>query len=152
ASSAHEWAVRQLIAYSAGMLPEGDLLRLEEHLGTCPDCRSRLAPLKPAARIRAGHPPASLTPTWATGSPPLPGLERELVAAHLRECEDCRATLAFAGHAPELPPTPAEAAGGGAGASGKRARSSRAWWWGLGLLGGAAGVAAWLLAAHPTVL
>jgi len=151
ATNAHDWAVRQLVAYSVGMLPEDDLLRLEEHLATCPDCRSRLAPLKPAAGIGAGHLPASLIATWGASSALLEGLERELVEAHLRDCESCRATLTFAGFEPALSPAGA-ATTGVAGAAAKRARSSRAWMWALGLLGGAAGVSAWLLAAHPAAV
>ena len=149
--NAHEWALRQLLAYSAGMLPEDELLRLEEHLGTCPDCRSRLAPLKPAAGVGAGHLPASLIATWPRSSAQLEGLERELVEAHLADCEACRATITFAGHEPALSPA-ADAAARGAGGSAKAARSSRVWMWALGLLGAAAGVAAWLLAAHPAAL
>ena len=149
-SNGHDWAVRQLLAYSAGMLPEGELLQLEEHLRACPDCRSRLAPLKPAAGTSAGHLPSSLIATWSRSSTLLEGLERELVEAHLRECESCRATLAFAGHAPALAREHAPVARGGLQVV-RSVRVRRAWMWALGFSGAAAGVTAWLLAAHPTL-
>jgi anti-sigma factor RsiW len=149
-ANVHDWAVRRLLAYGAGLLPEDELLRLEEHLDGCPDCRARLAPLKPAAGTSAGHLPASLIATWPRSARLLEGLERELVAGHLDDCEECRATLTFAGHEPVLPSEaahePARRAVDG------RSRSSRAWLWALGLSGAAAGIIAWLLASHPAFL
>jgi putative zinc finger protein len=146
-TSAHDWAVRQLVAYSAGLLPEDELLRLEEHLQACPDCRSRLAPLKPAAGTSSGHLPASLIATWSRSSRLLEGLERELVESHLEECEECRATLRFAGHEPSLAAEPAPAR--------PAAPAPARWWtrhagfWALGLSGAAAGLLAWAIATAP---
>jgi hypothetical protein len=151
-ASAHDWAVRRLLAYSAGLLPEDELLRLEEHLHGCPECRSRLAPLKPAAGTSAGHLPASLIATWSRSSRLLEGLERELVGSHLDECEECRAALEFAGNEPLLADEPdAEPVHPAARGLGWF-RRHRVWVWALGLSGAAAGVAAWLFAAHPAFL
>src|SRR5262249_10282633 len=108
----HDWAARRLLAYSAAMLPEDELLALEEHLRSCPDCRARLAQLKPIAGADAGHLPASLIATWPRSSALLEGLERELVESHLKSCESCRAALAFAGHAPHLAREPVAVRGG----------------------------------------
>jgi hypothetical protein len=150
ATPAHEWAVRRLVAYSAGLLPEDELLRLEEHLQACPDCRTRLAPLKPAAGTSAGHLPSSLIATWSRSSRLLEGLERELVASHLDECEECRAALAFAGHEPSLAtePVPARRVERAPAASLTR----RIGFWAIGLSGAAAGILAWLLATNPDFL
>jgi hypothetical protein len=151
-ANAHDWALRRLLAYGAGLLAEDELLKLEEHLHGCPDCRSRLAPLKPVAGTGAGHLPASLIATWSRNAKHLEGLERELVEAHLDECEECRAALDFAGSDPAMPPADAGDAdrpptrrAGGAGAH-------RVWLWAIGLSGAAAGIAAWLFAAHPAWL
>ena len=149
-TSAHDWAVRQLVAYSAGLLPEDELLRLEEHLQACPECRTRLAPLKPAAGTSAGHLPASLIATWSRSSPLLEGLERELVESHLDECEECRAALRFAGHEPSLATGPAPVRRTARVPAGSPTR--RIGFWLLGLSGAAAGVLAWLIAVHPSFL
>jgi hypothetical protein len=154
-ASTHDWVIRQLLAYGTGMLPEDEMLKLEEHLQSCPDCRSRLAPLKPAAGTSAGHLPASLIATWPRSSRLLEGLERELVEAHLEDCEECRATLRFAGHEPVLAPQPGVVVGhvSARGAVHEpRTQARRAWMWALGLSGAAAGIMAWLLAGHPTSL
>ena len=142
----HEWAVRQLSAYSIGMLPEEQTLRLEEHLRDCGDCRARLAPLKRLSPADAGHLPASLIATWPRASRLLIGLERALVESHLRSCESCRATLAFAGHAAVLSPGPVSAPVRPA----PRPAPRRTWGWTLGL-SGAAAAAAWLLMVHPAL-
>jgi len=146
-ANGHEWAERRLLAYSAGMLPEEEFLALEEHLRSCTDCRARLAQLKPAAGADPGHLPASLIATWPRSSALLEGLERELVESHLRSCESCRATLAFAGHAPALAREPAAAPGGVR--TVRSVRFRRAWMWALGLSGAAAGVTVWLIGSHP---
>lgn len=151
-ANAHEWAVRRLLAYSAGLMAEDELLRLEEHLHGCPECRSRLAPLKPAPGAAAGHLPASLIATWPRSSRLLEGLERELVGSHLDECEECRAALEFAGSEPSLPPEPAADPERPATRGAGRSRTHHVWVWVLGLSGAAAGVAAWLLATHPAFL
>ena len=149
----HDWALRQLLAYSAGMLPERELETLEDHLRTCPDCRSRLAPLKPAAGTGPGHLPASLIATWWRSSRLLGGLERELVEAHLEWCESCRQALAFAGHEPVLAGGPdatvVPARRGARPARSMDEQARRVWLWALGLTGAAAALAAWLLAARP---
>jgi hypothetical protein len=151
-ASAHDWAVRQLLAYSAGLLPEAELTKLEEHLHGCPECRSRLAPLKPAAGTGAGHLPASLIATWSRSAPLLEGLERELVETHLEDCGECRDALSFAGVDAEIPPEPAPDAEGQGPRTLARSRTHRIWVWALALSGAAAGVAAWLFAAHPAWL
>ena len=145
-ANAHEWALRRLLAYGAGLLPEDELLKLEEHLHGCPDCRSRLSPLKPVAGTSALHLPASLIATWSRSAALLEGLERELVEAHLEECEECRAALDFAGSDPAMP-APDDASRPATRRAGVRAH--RAWLWAIGLSGAAAGIAAWLFAAHP---
>ena len=151
-ANAHDWAVRRLLAYGAGLLPEDELIRLEEHLHGCPDCRSRLAPLKPVAGTTAGHLPASLIATWSRSAVLLEGLERELVEAHLEDCEDCREALDFAGSDSALPAVPDEDASRPATRGAGWARTHRAWLWAIGLSGAAAGIAAWLFAAHPAWL
>ena len=150
-ANAHDWALRRLLAYGAGLLPEDELIQLEEHLHGCPDCRSRLLPLKPVAGTSAGHLPASLIATWARSAALLEGLERELVEAHLEDCEECRAALDFAGSDPAMPPPDvADASRPATRRAG--ARSHRVWFWAIGLSGAAAGIAAWLFAAHPAWL
>ena len=150
-ANAHDWALRRLLAYGAGLLPEDELLKLEEHLHGCPDCRSRLAPLKPAAGTSAGHLPASLIATWSRSAALLEGLERELVESHLEECEECRAALDFAGSDPAMPaPADQDASRPATRRAGTRAH--RIWFWAIGLSGAAAGIAAWLVAAHPAWL
>jgi len=154
-ANAHDWVIRQLLAYGTGMLPEEDMLKIEEHLQGCPDCRSRLAPLKPAAGTSPGHLPASLIASWPRSSRLLAGLERELVEAHLEDCDECRATLRFAGHEPVLAPQTGVVVGhvsarGAGPASGPQAR--RAWAWALALSGAAAGIMAWLLGGYRTSL
>lgn len=144
----HEWALPQLTAYSVGMLPEESTLRLEQHLAECDDCRARLAPLKSLSPAEPGHLPASLIATWPRAARLLAGLERDLVGSHLRGCELCRATLAFAGHEPVLPPlaepVPARAV--------LKPARNRAWGWALALSGVAAAAAAWLLVVRPMLL
>jgi len=105
----HDWAARRLLAYSVGLLPGDQMLDLEQHLRSCTECRARLASLRPPAGAEAGHLPASLVATWPRSSRLLAGLERELVARHLHDCESCRASLVFAGHDPAFaaPPAPA---------------------------------------------
>ena len=142
----HEWAVHQLTAYSIGMLPEEQTLRLEEHLSDCGDCRARLAPLKSGSAADAGHLPASLVATWPRATRLLSGLERSLVESHLRSCEACRATLAFAGHEPELSPESQRVPVRPAPSPARRG----AWGWALGLSGVAA-AAAWLLVVRPAL-
>lgn len=143
----HDWAVHQLTAYSTGMLPEAQTLRLEEHLLECGDCRARLAPFKAPAAADAGHLPASLIATWPRGSKLLSGIERSLVAQHLESCEACRATLAFAGHEPALSPE-----AGLVSARRVRFTSKRSTWaWALGLSGVATTAAAWLLVVRPVL-
>ena len=142
----HDWALDQLTAFSAGMLPEEQTLRLEEHLHDCEDCRSRLAPVR-ATSADLGHLPASLIATWPRTTRLLSGMERDLVESHLRSCDACRATLAFAGHEPVLSAKvvalPARAV---------RAPAKRnAWGWALGLSGLAATAAAWLLVVRPAM-
>jgi len=129
-------------------MPEDELLRLEEHLAGCPDCRARLAPLKAAAGAGAGHLPSSLIATWPRSSRLLEGLERELVEAHLEDCEECRAALAFAGHEPvSLLRTGSDLASGTRRAP---APSRRHFWaWASGLASAAAGLLAWAAATHP---
>jgi hypothetical protein len=148
-ASAHDWAVRQLLAYSAGLLPEAELLQLEEHLHGCPECRSRLAPLKPASGTGAGHLPASLIATWSRSAPQLGALERELVETHLAECGECRDALEFAGSEAVIPSESAADPGGG---PVSRPRTHRIWVWALALSGAAAGIAAWAFATHPAWL
>jgi len=150
-ANAHDWALRRLLAYGAGLLPEDELLKLEEHLHGCPDCRSRLSPLKPVAGTSALHLPASLIATWSRSAALLEGLERELVEAHLDECEECRAALDFAGSDPAMP---APAGDDASRPATRRAgeRTHRVWFWAIGLSGAAAGIAAWLVAAHPAWL
>ena len=142
----HDWALDQLTAYSAGMLLEEQTLRLEEHLHDCEDCRSRLAPVR-ATSADLGHLPASLIATWPRTTRLLSGMERDLVESHLRSCDACRATLAFAGHEPVLSAKvvalPARAV---------RAPAKRnTWGWALGLSGLAATAAAWLLVVRPAM-
>ena len=143
----HDWAVRQLTAYSIGMLPEEQTLRLEDHLGDCNDCRSRLASLKSLSPADVGHLPASLIATWPRATKLLSGAERGLVESHLRSCDGCRATLAFAGHEPELSSEPVAIP---VRAMREPARRN-AWGWALGL-SGAAAAAAWLLVVQPGLL
>jgi hypothetical protein len=142
----HDWAVDQLTAYSIGMLPEEQTLRLEEHLRECGDCRARLSPIKRESRADAGHFPASLIATWPRATRLLAGLERDLVESHLRSCDACRATLAFAGHDPVLASGPVTAPVVPA----PRPATRRAWGWALGLSGVAA-AAAWLLVVRPAL-
>jgi hypothetical protein len=143
----HDWAVQQLTAYSVGMLPEAHTLRLEEHLRACEDCRARLAPLRAGSAADVGHLPASLIATWPRASRLLSGMERGLVESHLRSCEACRRTLAFAGHEPVLSPEAVAAP-----ARTKRESTRRiAWSWALGLSGAAAAAAAWLLVVQPAL-
>ena len=143
----HDWAVRQLTAYSVGMLPEQQTLRLEEHLGDCSDCRARLASLKSLSPADVGHLPASLIATWPRATRLLSGIERGLVESHLRSCDGCRATLAFAGHEPVLSSEPVALP---ARAVREPARRS-AWGWALGL-SGAVAAAAWLLVVQPALV
>jgi hypothetical protein len=147
----HDWATRRLLAYSVGLMPEDELLRLEEHLAGCPECRARLAPLKAAAGAGAGHLPSSLIATWPRSSRLLEGLERELVEAHLEDCEECRAALAFAGTS-RWWRRPCR----GRGPSRRAVRVVRPlrrggtfWAWASGLPGAAAGLLAWAAATHP---
>ena len=142
----HDWAVRQLTAYSVGMLPEEQTLRLEEHLGDCNDCRARLASLKSLSPADVGHLPASLIATWPRATRLLSGVERGLVESHLRSCDGCRATLAFAGHEPVLSSEPVAIPVRAVREPARR----RAWGWALGL-SGAAAAAAWLLVVQPAL-
>jgi hypothetical protein len=147
----HDWATRRLLAYSVGLMPEDELLRLEEHLAGCPECRARLAPLKAAAGAGAGHLPSSLIATWPRSSRLLEGLERELVEAHLEDCEECRAALAFAGHQPVVAPALSRAGSESASGTSRAPAPSRRhfWAWASGLAGAAAGLLAWAAATHP---
>src|SRR5262245_4268537 len=148
-SGAHDRAQRQLLAYSAGLLPEAELLWLEEHLNGCPDCRSRLVPLKPVAGTSADHLPASLIATWHRSSALLEGLERELVEAHVEECAECREALAFTGQEAVLANVVASEPRRTTVKSLGETRTSRAWAWALAFAGAAAGITAWLLTAQP---
>jgi len=137
----HEWAARRLLGYGAGLLPESETLDVEQHLRSCTECRTRLAAIKPPAGSDPRHLPASLVATWPRSSKMLTGAERESVARHLHQCELCRASLEFVGHAPVFAPSPREVAR-------PRARLGRqwaAWAWALGLTGAIAGAAAWLV-------
>src|SRR5690242_16793653 len=96
----HAWALERLTAFSIGMLPEDDTLRLEEHLAGCDGCRARLAALRPVPGADAAHLPASLIATWERTARLLGESERGLIASHLEACAACRAALAFAGHEP----------------------------------------------------
>lgn len=145
AMHAHDWARARLRGFSIGILSEDETLALEEHLRDCVQCRASLASLRPVAAADVGHLPASLVATWPRAAHALAGIEREMVAAHLDRCAACRASLEFAGHAPELPDEPAARVV-------RTVRASRVrtvWVWALGLSGAAAGVVAWMLATQP---
>jgi len=139
----HDWAARRLLAYSVGLLPGDQMLDLEQHLRSCTECRARLASLRPTAGAEAGHLPASLVATWPRSSRLLAGLERELVARHLHDCESCRASLVFAGHDPVFAAPPAPAA------PRRAVRSWGAWIGALVVLGTLAAGAAWLASRRP---
>ena len=146
-SRSHEWVARRLLAYGAGLLPESETMDVEQHVRSCPECRTRLASARPTAGSDPRHLPASLVATWPRSSRRLAGAERDLVARHLHQCELCRASLEFAGHAPVLPvvrrPVPPRRA---------RAGFSRStWMWALGVTGAVAGAVAWLPAFAPAL-
>ena len=144
----HDWAGTRLIGYSTGMLPEDQMLRMEEHLRGCDDCRSRLAPLKALSAADAGHLPASMIATWPRSSKLLSGIERSLVQSHLRACGSCRATLEFAGHEPVLAAEPAPVRAKIVALPARR----RAWAWAFGFSAAAAAAAAFILIAQPALL
>ena len=145
----HDWALGRLMGYSTGMLPEDQMLRMEEHLRGCDDCRTRLEPLKALSAADAGHLPASMIATWSRSSKLLKGIERSLVESHLRACGSCRATLEFAGFEPVLAAESAPV----------RARAQivempvrrRAWAWAFGFSAAAAAAAAFILIAQPAL-
>lgn len=148
----HDWALERLSAFSIGMLPEDDTLRLEEHILTCDACRERLAAVRPSPGSDASHLPASLIATWARSTKVLGDAERRLIESHLEACDACRATLVFAGHEPVLPPQtltgPARVLRPALGSW------SRGWarGWALGLSTAAAAAAVWLLVVQPKLL
>lgn len=144
----HDWAVDRLVAYGAGTLPEEALLRIEQHLQACDECRALLAPLRASAAADLEHLPASWIATWPRASRALSGLERRLVETHLHACEACRATLAFAGHEPVLSPEATPSRGRPVREPSRR----RAWGIALGLSGAAAATAAWLLVVQPSLV
>src|SRR5262249_41826807 len=137
----HDWAVSRLVGYSTGMLPEDQLLRMEDHLRGCDDCRARLSPLKALSAADAGHLPASLIATWPRSSKLLAGIERSLVESHLRACGSCRATLEFAGYEPVLAALPAPVRAKVVAMPARR----RAWAWAFGVSAAAAAAAAFIL-------
>jgi hypothetical protein len=69
------------------------------------------------------------------------GTERELIVRHLHQCELCRASLEFVGHAPVLA-APQHTVRPFIARLGRRWTS---WAWALGVIGAVAGAAAWLL-------
>lgn len=141
----HDWALRRLQAFGIGLLPEEETLELEAHLQGCDDCRARLGAIAPLPGHDFGHLPASLVATWPRTARSLHGIERDLIASHLKRCAACRATLEFAGHEAVLPavlqPAPVRLV--------RTSRARRVWVWSLGLAGAAAGVIAWVLATQP---
>ena len=151
----HDWALERLSAFSIGMLPEDETLRLEEHILTCDACRARLAAVRTSPGTDASHLPASLIATWARSAKLLGDAERNLIESHLEACAACRATLVFAGHEPVLPPQrltgPARVLRP---APGTWSSWNRGWarGWALGFSTAAAAAAVWLLVVQPKLL
>jgi hypothetical protein len=145
AARSHDWAIRRLTAFSIGLLPEDETIELEEHMVSCVDCRARLESIAPGPGRESVHLPASLIATWPRAARALLGIERELVAGHLKRCASCRATLEFVGHEAVLP----ELVPAGPIRLPVTPRARRVWAWSLGLSGAAAGVIAWILATQP---
>lgn len=145
AARSHDWAIRRLQPFGIGLLPEQETLELEDHLRECDDCRARLQSIQPGPGRDAAHLPASVVATWPRAARLLQGIERDLVASHLKRCAACRASIEFAGHEAVLPELlPAHPV--------RFARTRRArtvWVWSLGLAGAAAGIVAWILATQP---
>ncbi len=142
----HEWAASRLTRFSAGLLPESEMLAMQEHLDSCAECAALLAPVRAANRDEAGHLPASLIATWNRSARQLSDGERDLVRHHLERCDSCRQTLVFAGHAPELPevvPTVVRLP--------KRTAMSELRRWAYGFSAVAAAAAVWMLVVQPAM-
>jgi hypothetical protein len=61
----HEEIKKSLSAYCGGELPSAERAWVDEHLSSCPSCRSELADLKTTLRI-IRNTPAVESPTWLT--------------------------------------------------------------------------------------
>ncbi|MEQ1831633.1 MAG: zf-HC2 domain-containing protein [Candidatus Eisenbacteria bacterium] len=142
----HDWAASRLTSFAAGLLPENDMLAMQEHLDSCATCTARLAPVRAADRNEAGHLPASLVATWNRSARRLSTHERDLVRRHLERCDSCRQTLVFAGHTPELPELPTTVV-----RSPKRTPMTNLRQWAFGVSAVAAAAAVWMLVVQPAM-
>jgi hypothetical protein len=101
----------QLMKYRDRGLPPAELLSVDAHLGTCPDCRRELsetanlsssnAMISAVREARVDHLTYDQMDAWVEGE--LESSERELVMAHISLCPPCARQLhAYESYAPGM--------------------------------------------------
>lgn len=148
--SNHDDVRPRLPAFVAGLLDEAQDSEVARHLLDCAEC-SQLAEslaISPAgAGVDRAHIPAGVLARWPKALRELRGLERDLISAHLKTCEECRGALRVLGHAPTMlaaePPSPTEVT------RVKRATHGRGGQWLLGGWAALATAAAFVFATMP---
>ena len=105
----HDWVIARAQPHLAGLLDDGEVTRLEQHLAECASCRALLDDESRAAALpepASPHIPAEILGTWNNSIRTLRGLERAMVRRHLERCAECRRDLQVLGHAAELERVP----------------------------------------------
>lgn len=109
-SSHRSWFRKRLLPWRAGFLVDtAEEARLVSLLETDPECREDgelFLDRDGVAWPADGHIPPSIVAHWAVARAELRGLERILVARHLRDCADCRDELTMVGYDPILEAVP----------------------------------------------
>lgn len=101
----HMRAMRLLPALSAQLLSDDSEAAVRAHVAECTECQAaleELSALPDDPHEGPSHIPSSVLAAWPRVVRELRGLERELVANHLKRCEECRGALSVLGYEPSL--------------------------------------------------
>ncbi len=102
---ARRWPRERLAAAVLGLLTDEEEEELRGHSDDCPTCKETLERYSTVTRTaladNLGHIPSHILWDWETRGPGLSGLQRELILAHLKRCDECREVLVCMGQDPE---------------------------------------------------
>lgn len=103
-ASDRTWFRKRILAWRTGFLVDtAEEERFLIMLTTDPECRQQAEMFRDQRSDEAradGHIPSSIVARWNEARVSLKGLERVLVARHLRDCSDCREELSLLGFEP----------------------------------------------------
>ena len=101
--SEHTWVLSRFEARKIGLLLEEET-RFDKHLAECQECNEKYLRFldENADKVLDGHIPSAILARWDLFRQHSRGLERELLAAHIASCEECREDLVLAGFDPVM--------------------------------------------------